>query len=100
MKKVFITAMILVTTSCAMLQYPAMPAERWYKQGTTAQDARVSNAKCIYDVGMNKVDPTEKNTLIASCMEAKGFIWGVSPDDKEKWEQKVKMLKKQGYQLY
>ncbi|MFZ7202558.1 hypothetical protein ACLSZC_05150 [Avibacterium avium] len=100
MKKVFMATMILITTSCAMHPYPPMPAKRWYKQGTSNEEAKISKAKCIYDVGMNKVAPTEKDTLIISCMQAKGFIWGVSPDDKEKWERKVEMLKKQGYQLF
>ncbi|MCW9733402.1 hypothetical protein L5B97_07955 [Avibacterium sp. 20-15] len=100
MKKVLMTLMILMATSCAMHPYPPMPEEQWYKQGISQEEVRTSKAKCIYDVGMNKVAPTEKDILIISCMQAKGFIWGVSPDDKEKWERKVEMLKKQGYKLF
>lgn len=101
MKKLLIITAILALVGCEMARpYPAMPEARWYKKGATTEIVRAKRAKCIYDVGMNKVEATERETLIESCMIADGFIWGIPPEEMEKWKSSVERLKKQGYSLY
>lgn len=87
-------------SACSMLKpMPQKPAERWFKEGVSFEDSRTKLAKCRYDVGMNKVEPTEKDSLISSCMAADGYRWGVPTAELEQWETKVKTLRSQGYTL-
>ncbi|MEE6075901.1 hypothetical protein ACLSY8_03955 [Avibacterium avium] len=74
MKKLLIILTVLSLASCAI---DRPPSPRWYKDGASPSVVKAKYAKCTYDVGMNKVEPSEKITLINSCMEADGFIWGV-----------------------
>ncbi|MBF0750583.1 MULTISPECIES: hypothetical protein [Pasteurellaceae] len=71
---VFATVMLLA--GCVV---PHQPEPRWYKLGVTDEEAQSKYASCVYNVGMNKVDPTKDRTLVEACMKADGFRWGIPP---------------------
>ncbi|STO54710.1 Uncharacterised protein [Canicola haemoglobinophilus] len=101
MKRFVLLSLSFSLAGCLMMRpYPPQPEPYWYKEGATARDASTKLAKCKYDVGMNKVDPSGEISLIHSCMIADGFRWQVYPEDKKAWQEKVDALQKQGYQLY
>lgn len=54
---------------CLLFILQSLPADRWYKEGIPLYDANNKWAKCTYDVDMNKVDATERNSLIVSCIK-------------------------------
>ena len=87
--KLIILASICTTLAgCANMQpMPKKPVDRWFKDG-------------VSPVGMNKVEVTEKDTLITSCMAADGYRYGVPKKELQEWEDKVESLSKQGYILY
>lgn len=69
-----------ITLSCLFMLSACVidvPNARWYKEGVSANDTKTKLAKCQYDIGMNKVEVTEKHSLIQSCMMTDGFRWGV-----------------------
>lgn len=100
--KLIILASICTTLAgCANMQpMPKKPIDRWFKDGVSADAVQSKRAKCTYDVGMNKVEVTEKDTLINSCMTADGYRYGVPQKELQEWEDKVESLRKQGYMLY
>ncbi|STO63422.1 Uncharacterised protein [Haemophilus parahaemolyticus] len=99
--KLIILASICTTLAgCANMQMPKKPVDRWFKDGVSRDMANSKYAKCTYDVGMNKVEVTEKYTLINSCMLADGYRYGVPQKELQEWEDKVESLRKQGYMLY
>ncbi|WP_288062744.1 hypothetical protein [Rodentibacter caecimuris] len=100
-KLIILTTICATLTACVNMQpMPKKPTERWFKDGVTANQAKNKYHKCVYDVGMNKVEVTEKDTLIISCMAADGYRYGVPTKELEEWEHKVNSLQKQGYILY
>ena len=100
--KLIILASICTTLAgCANMQpMPTKPIDRWFKDGVSTDIAKSKYAKCTYDVGMNKVEVTEKDTLITSCMAADGYRYGVPKKELQEWEDKVESLRKQVYILY
>ncbi|OOF78060.1 hypothetical protein BKG96_06840 [Rodentibacter caecimuris] len=100
-KLIILTTIYATLTACTNMQpMPKKPADRWFKDGISENEARSKYAKCTYDVGMNKVEVTEKHTLIISCMAADGYRYGVPQKELKEWKDKVDSLKKQGYLLY
>lgn len=65
---------IFLLAACATDPIIYVPA-KWEKEGSTEEETRIKHASCTYDVGMNKVDATQRLTLIHACMEASGFRW-------------------------
>ncbi|MDC2825116.1 hypothetical protein PHA51_03565 [Rodentibacter pneumotropicus] len=102
-----IVKLIAITTICStfvgcaqMHPRPQPPVDRWYKDGVSLHDANNKLAKCTYDVGMNKVEITEKNSLIVNCMRADGYRYGVPSKELQAWKDEVKSLQDKGYILY
>lgn len=100
-KFIILAAACTTLAACAAMHpIPTKPADRWFKDGVSADMVKSKYAKCTYDVGMNKVEATEKYTLINSCMAADGYRYGVPEKELTEWENKVENLRKQGYVLY
>lgn len=74
MKYALLLISIVSLSGCVV---PHHHQPRWYKDGVSSEEAHNRHAKCTYDVGMNKVDLLQEQTLIKACMEADGFRWGV-----------------------
>ncbi|WP_386688691.1 hypothetical protein [Lonepinella sp. MS14437] len=74
MKTLFLILSAISLCSCVVHR----PAANWHKNGVSQTDAQTKYSRCVYDVGMNKVDVIQQQTLISACMEADGFRWGVS----------------------
>lgn len=51
--------------------------DRWFKDGVSFDIVKSKYVKCIYDVGMNKVEVMEKDMFIISCMVVDGYCYGV-----------------------
>lgn len=62
-----------MTMIASILVACASPSPRWQKNGMSQYDVNNAIAKCEYDVGMAKVEPNEKNQLVISCLQSKGF---------------------------
>lgn len=45
----------------------------WKKEGVTTDDTVSIYNECVYEVGMNKVNPEEKGSLVSACMKKNGF---------------------------
>ena len=67
---------LLMLSGCAGLTAVHIPGH-WHQEGISKKDTQTRFAKCTYDVGMNKVDPLQEQTLITACMKADGFRWRV-----------------------
>lgn len=76
MKKFLIILIAASLTACVV---EPIPQKRWYKDGVSTYDTKSKFNRCVYDVGMNKVDPIQNERLITACMLAEGFRWGVPP---------------------
>jgi len=77
MKKLILVAGgCILLTGCVVGQHQS---PRWYKTGVTEEETQSKYARCQYDVGMNKVDAVQNDTLIRACMQADGYRWGIPP---------------------
>ncbi len=47
----------------------------WYKKTVSKEDTKTAEAKCKYEVGINKVTQVEQGDLIIACMEGQGYRW-------------------------
>lgn len=101
LKLTTVIAICSTLAACAQMHpMPQKPADRWFKEGVSHHDASNKLAKCTYDVGMNKVEVTEKTTLIISCMQADGYRYGIPPQELQAWKDEVESLRNKGYVLY
>ncbi|QGM80700.1 hypothetical protein [Otariodibacter oris] len=75
-KYAFLLPTIFILSSCAM---PIIEQPRWYKQGISEFETNNYHAECVYNVGMNKVEPHKEIELVKSCMVKAGFRWGIPP---------------------
>lgn len=63
-----------VLTGCGSINAIHIPGH-WQQDGVSKRDTETRFAKCVYDVGMNKVNPAQENRLINACMQGAGFRW-------------------------
>lgn len=75
MKK--LTIILSVSIFIAGCELTPPPQPRWYKENVSVKETNNYLNECIYNVGMNKVEPQKENRLIEACMLKEGFRWGV-----------------------
>lgn len=75
-KLILVVGGCILLTGCVVGQHQS---PRWYKSGVTEEETQSKYARCQYDVGMNKVDAVQNDTLIKACMQADGYRWGIPP---------------------
>ena len=77
MKTALISSLAAALLLTACVTGPAgryIPAH-WHREGVTPDDTQTKMSKCVYEVGINKVDKMEQQNLIVACMQADGFRW-------------------------
>ena len=79
MKKAFLIILGAVILTGCVLTPP--PQAEWYRPNTSRMEAKNYQAECIYNVGMNKVEPHKEGKLIEACMIKAGFRWGIPPQN-------------------
>ncbi|MFD2190296.1 hypothetical protein [Pistricoccus aurantiacus] len=68
-----LSIVVLSLTTITLLSACAAPQPSWQKDGVSRHDTTTSRSECLYEIRINDIPQSERQEVLAHCMQGKGF---------------------------